>query len=1494
MKRVNLLILSIFLAFTTVVIPAGQRTASAEVVTAYPQYVQFEKDHYGELISSGYVENFVMASQTTPGSTSGGWSAGTYHKYEKYIEAKMDVPIADVGKYRYWIVVEPTTSTYGNGGNGVTTKYEDLYASSDNDQSYNPIWSSPQNGQAIGASTYSVSTGYHVYSINGDFSGPDSSDVATGSYYDISRMDYYPAQSTTQFKYRKEWGKNYYETMKSVSYRVYRTYTGITQAPEITVTPSQNYHTGKSNSFTLSKPTFYANTYEKTNGVLQYRLNGSAWKNYNGAVSIADEGQVEIESRLITNNTVESVYGTAYSRQDNTPPTKPVIQLDTNKWYQSAPLVINPGTDIGGSGVAGVDYSISGAINQPLNRLSGMPILAIEGISTIKAITRDNVGWGSEEVSQQLKIDRTPPASVLNAATAPAQSNVIKVKGFDSLSGMMFIGLPNGTWYNGASIDYPVSENGTYTFKFQDAAENISTQSITINNIDSILPVIDLSENGRAYSDQDVTLTIHYSDANSGVDQNKMFYKWTQSKAVPTNWDQATSMNQKTTLSSEGQWYLHTKVADLAGNITRSVSDVFQLQRQPKIPDLKVLATGTDKVRLTWTLPDVAGSDGYTFILKNNTTGRSWTLSYPTNQVDDTSLSSGSVYDYVIQAKNHVGESQQSQVQTGLTLPDAPVSADLTPVERQYNQATIQIKGVQSATAYHVTATDLVTGRMDVNQTVSGDTYQTLSGFKPFTLYDVAIHAVNSSGESSPLHTSFMSLPDAPSGFRSVQIKETSIALSWHTVTDATYRSVTADTYYELDRGNTRVYQGAATEFIDQSLDAGTKYDYAVAAGNQTGMSAQSYLSSIATLPSKVQQLKQIQTETKQVTIAWKAPKGVTGYELIGTKGEVIDISGDRSSYTLTGLFAGETHMITLRPRNSSGYGAADELLITTLPDQPIDGAVQVKAIGENEATFVIPEVAGATKYLLKVNGHSYEVSSGETTVQGLEGGKVYPYTLAAGNLMGYGETATGQLLTRPITPTHLQTDKHSPTSFTMSWDAVASATSYIVRDQAGALIEHVTAPSYTASNVKPGATSEVTIEAVNATGSGKKASYIWRTLPGLGTDQLDGLVSVEQVDVSQADLLWPEVPGADGYTLYDDQHQVVAKVNDTRVHLQDLASAHLFTHYSVVPFNATGEGAPLPVPDFVTKPSDQYTLSYSSSKKKATISVTHDLKQEVFVVALRGEEVYRGQDNIIEVDNLFPDSTYSFDVWTENQIGDRSIPKVLQVHTQKIREDVQVTTEQPTKEEPIQIEQPETAPATTNNDDANKSKKSFIDIDRSFAKGSITRLADMGIIQGTTEELYEPARGTTRAEFMALLVRLTLTPEQIQGASTQDLSFTDIQADGWYIPELQAAIKNGIAKGFSSEDFRPNALVDREQASKMIAGSLYGRLTPDAQAVYADDSLIAPWAAQEVRSLTANQIVEGYPDQTFRPKANLTRAEAAAVIDRSMNKGLISTPLSQ
>ncbi|MCL9662094.1 hypothetical protein L2089_15475 [Paenibacillus hunanensis] len=71
-------------------------------------------------------------------------------------------------------------------------------------------------------------------------------------------------------------------------------------------------------------------------------------------------------------------------------------------------------------------------------------------------------------------------------------------------------------------------------------------------------------------------------------------------------------------------------------------------------------------------------------------------------------------------------------------------------------------------------------------------------------MYDFSIQAINTSATGAVYHVTFLLLPDQPNGFKSAQITEDSISLSWNSVTRSVYAwdSGTDDTYYLLRRDN--------------------------------------------------------------------------------------------------------------------------------------------------------------------------------------------------------------------------------------------------------------------------------------------------------------------------------------------------------------------------------------------------------------------------------------------------------------------------------------------------------------------------------------------------------------------------------------------------------------------------------------------------------------------------------------------------------------------
>lgn len=175
---------------------------------------------------------------------------------------------------------------------------------------------------------------------------------------------------------------------------------------------------------------------------------------------------------------------------------------------------------------------------------------------------------------------------------------------------------------------------------------------------------------------------------------------------------------------------------------------------------------------------------------------------------------------------------------------------------------------------------------------------------------------------------------------------------------------------------------------------------------------------------------------------------------------------------------------------------------------------------------------------------------------------------------------------------------------------------------------------------------------------------------------------------------------------------------------------------------------------------------------------------------------------------------------------------------------------------------------------------KSFADLNGHWAKADIELLASKLIVNGASDTSYSPQSAVTRAEFASLLVRaLGLT-------ETKAASYTDTKGSEWYAAAVGAAAKAGIIDGFEDGTFRAQATITREQMSVMIARAMTlagkaGAADAKSLASFSDNQTISGWAKDAVAQAASAGIVNGMADQTFQPKQQASRAEAAVMLKR-------------
>ena len=180
----------------------------------------------------------------------------------------------------------------------------------------------------------------------------------------------------------------------------------------------------------------------------------------------------------------------------------------------------------------------------------------------------------------------------------------------------------------------------------------------------------------------------------------------------------------------------------------------------------------------------------------------------------------------------------------------------------------------------------------------------------------------------------------------------------------------------------------------------------------------------------------------------------------------------------------------------------------------------------------------------------------------------------------------------------------------------------------------------------------------------------------------------------------------------------------------------------------------------------------------------------------------------------------------------------------------------------------------------------SFKDVAVGFwARDAILNLAGRGIIKGKTATSFMPNDIITRAEFTALMIRAF----QLETAPVG--SFADVKIGKWYYNEVMIAENLGIVNGDAENRFYPDRMITREEMAVIIVKTLNvaGKpLNAHGNSVlekFWDRDLISPYSLSSIASVVGEGVMTGLPGNALAPKKTLTRAEAAAIIYRVIDR---------
>lgn len=185
----------------------------------------------------------------------------------------------------------------------------------------------------------------------------------------------------------------------------------------------------------------------------------------------------------------------------------------------------------------------------------------------------------------------------------------------------------------------------------------------------------------------------------------------------------------------------------------------------------------------------------------------------------------------------------------------------------------------------------------------------------------------------------------------------------------------------------------------------------------------------------------------------------------------------------------------------------------------------------------------------------------------------------------------------------------------------------------------------------------------------------------------------------------------------------------------------------------------------------------------------------------------------------------------------------------------------------------------------AKPTTSTFTDTKGNWAEHEIALVADAGIVGGYPDGSFRPNAYISREAFAKVVSNFMGYTEEA------DLSqYKDVNPNDGLTPYVARCVAQGVMGGFSDTRMAPKNNITREQAAAMLCRA-FKLNTEGLTGKFVDKNLITEKLRPEVAALELTGLIGGYDDGTFRPKANLTRAQMMAIISRLLpdNSGYFS-----
>lgn len=324
-----------------------------------------------------------------------------------------------------------------------------------------------------------------------------------------------------------------------------------------------------------------------------YASPGSAKSSFNVTITGDTELDYRIHHYYMDNvNNTSGWTSTGWVKVDNTKPSAPIIELDSNEWATSHTFFISGGSD-SRSGISHYQYRIvvdGGESTSWINGATG--IVDIEGRVTVYARAIDRVGNEGLTSKVPVRVDRSPPTPPdlnLDQSWTDADRTFTISGGYDQYSGISHYeyrlsndgGITWSDWvkYPGSEVTARSSDGITYVqARAVDYVGHVSEPTEPkMARVKKTPPEIYADPESVLEWSNGVEVELTFSDEYDLFAFSR--YAWSNSSEWPdTGWSEYSfAPSRVVTQSEDGEWWLHVIAQDYLGNTSQATFGPYRV-----------------------------------------------------------------------------------------------------------------------------------------------------------------------------------------------------------------------------------------------------------------------------------------------------------------------------------------------------------------------------------------------------------------------------------------------------------------------------------------------------------------------------------------------------------------------------------------------------------------------------------------------------------------------------------------------------------------------------------------------------------------------------------------------------------------------------------------------------------------------------------------------------------------------------------------------------